>query len=441
MCKNLQIFTISAAFFLLSGLMVHSYAQQWTMAGSVSNPGSSPSISVASPDVVWIADGVTGTPKVFRTTNGGTNWVSLPVAGISQEIYCIWGMSDNIAFAGEGVVSSNANLFKTTNGGNNWVSVLQTTNNQGFFNGLGFTKANASMFGLAIAKRIYRSTDYGGSWVMLNSGTNGVSNAQNSLMIVDNDFYGYGLDNGAARIRLTTDNGGSWLTENINLTGNYTCAIAFNSNKILGVAATSSSMPNISRTTDGGNSWSTVNIGSGLTGSTYLQWIPGTSVVYILGSNGAIKRSTDNGLSWVLTPTPGVNNITFFDFVNLNNIIYGYAVSSDGPVIKLVDSVLVNLTGIKQVNSGVPSNFSLEQNYPNPFNPGTDISYDLASNGPVKLTVIDALGRAVVTLVSEEQNAGKHGYYWDASKYSSGIYLCRLETNGFSETKKMILMK
>lgn len=414
-------------------------SQSWMPAGTVTSPGTHPNISVSLNDIAWVADGGTTTPKIFRTTNGGLNWETIPVAGITNEIYCIWALNSTTAFVGEGVVSGNAKLLKTTNGGANWITILTSGSNSGHFTGLAFTKANQSLFGLAIAERVYRSSNNGVNWVELNPGVNGVSNAQNSLMIIDNNFYGFGLDNGAARLRLTTDNAGTWSTQQISVSGNYTSAIAFHTNKLFGVAATSSSTPMISRTTDGGQTWNSINIGGGVTGTCYLNWIPYTPVVYILGSNGGIKRSTDNGLTWVTTPTPGVTNLTHFDFTQSGNIVYGYAVSSNGNVIKLADTLNI-LTGVSG-NNQVPATYRLEQNYPNPFNPSTSISFSIPKAGMVKLSVFDALGREVKVLENETKQPGNYEATFDASGFNSGIYFYKLTAGEFTQTKKMILIK
>lgn len=424
--------------FLFLVIVLSINAQSWVPAGNVTNPGIRPSISISSPNIAWVADGESNTPKIFRTTNGGINWTSIPVSGISKEIYCIWAMSENTAFVGEGEVSGNAKLLKTTNAGVNWTTVLTTSSNGGYFNGIGFTKGLGNMFGLTIAERIYRSSDAGMNWTEVNAGVNGVSNAQNSLMIVDNEFYGFGLNNGAARIRLTTNNSVSWATQQISVSGNYTSAIAFHSNKLYGLAATSSSLPMLSRTTDGGLTWNNVDIGTGLSGTCYLNWVPNTPVVYILGSNGAIKRSTNNGLTWVTTPTPGVTNLTHFDFTQVGMIVYGYAVSSNGNVIKITDTLNV-LTGIAGNNT--PQTFNLEQNYPNPFNPSTNISFSIPRQSIVKLSVYDALGREVEILVNENKPAGKYDIIFDASKFASGVYFYKLTAGEFVSVRKMILIR
>lgn len=420
-------------------LTVNIHSQSWVNAGSVSSPGTRPSISVSGNNTAWIADGSLNSPKIFRTTNGGNSWSSIPVSGITNELYCIYAINDNFAFVGEGYLSGNAGLFKTTNGGVNWINVLTTGNNNGSFSGLAFTKINGNLFGLAIAEKVYRSSNTGANWIELSAGVTGVSNAQNSLMIVDNEFYGFGLNNGAARIRLTTNNSATWTTQQINVSGNYTSAIAFHSNKLYGVGATSTSLPMISRTTDGGTSWNSVNIGSGVTGTCYFVWVPGTPVVYILGSNGGIKRSTDNAVTWVTTPTPGVTNLTHFDFFQSGNVVYGYAVSSNGDVIKLADTLNV-LTGING-NQNIPGVFAIAQNYPNPFNPVTNIKYSVPQNTFVRITVFDVLGREVSAPVNEFKTAGSYELSFNASELGSGIYYYRINADGFTDTKKMILVK
>lgn len=429
--KKIALFTL-----LLTSIL---YSQTWQPAGTVTAPGTRPSISIVNPNVSWVAGGSGTAPKIFKTVNGGANWQNVSTTGITNEVYCLWAFSDNIVFVGEGVVNGNAKLLKTVNSGSNWSTILTTEGNGGHFTGIAFTKSNSGLFGLAIAERVYRSANAGANWIEINPGVNGVSNAQNSLMIIDDNFYGFGLNNGAARIRLTTNNSGTWATQQVNITGNYTSAIAFNSNKLIGLAATSSSLPFISRTTDGGQTWNSINIGSGVTGTCYLNWIAGLPVVYILGQNGGIKRSTDNGLTWVTTPTNGVTNLTHFDFMQMGTIVYGYAVSSDGNVIKLADTLNM-FTGVSQ-NGILPESFELEQNYPNPFNPSTNIKFHLPNASFVKLSVFDILGREVAGLVSEQLAAGTHEAVWNSAGYTSGIYFYKIEAGEFTSMKKMILVK
>ncbi len=89
----------------------------------------------------------------------------------------------------------------------------------------------------------------------------------------------------------------------------------------------------------------------------------------------------------------------------------------------------------------LPLKHRLYQNFPNPFNPTTQIMFDLIEAGDVKLTVYDILGREVGTLLSEHREAGRHTFEFNAAALSSGVYFYRLDVNGFSDVKKMLLMK
>lgn len=100
-----------------------------------------------------------------------------------------------------------------------------------------------------------------------------------------------------------------------------------------------------------------------------------------------------------------------------------------------------NLIGITPVGTTVPDKYSLEQNYPNPFNPVTNIVFEMPKSGFVNLKVYDALGRELVTLVSQQMQAGKYSADWNAENYPSGVYFYRLESEDFSSTRKMILVK
>ncbi|MBX7046054.1 MAG: immune inhibitor A [Ignavibacteria bacterium] len=98
-------------------------------------------------------------------------------------------------------------------------------------------------------------------------------------------------------------------------------------------------------------------------------------------------------------------------------------------------------TGVAQVSSEVPDKFSLSQNYPNPFNPATRINYSIAKQGFVALKIYDVTGKVVANLVSENQNPGSYSVDFAANDFPSGTYFYKLETNDFSEVKRMVLVK
>lgn len=112
-----------------------------------------------------------------------------------------------------------------------------------------------------------------------------------------------------------------------------------------------------------------------------------------------------------------------------------------GDTIRLRYSQANCLIGIQNISSEVPKNYSLKQNYPNPFNPVTNIRFDILKSSYVSLSVMDITGKVVEILINQNLSPGTYNYDWDAEKYSSGVYFYKLETDGFSETKKMVLIK
>lgn len=103
-----------------------------------------------------------------------------------------------------------------------------------------------------------------------------------------------------------------------------------------------------------------------------------------------------------------------------------------------------NLTGnigINVISAEVPYKFSLSQNYPNPFNPSTKIRFDIPKSEVIKLVVYDFLGREVAIPVNQQLNPGTYEVDFEGSTLTSGVYFYKLETENFTETKKMVLIK
>jgi len=99
----------------------------------------------------------------------------------------------------------------------------------------------------------------------------------------------------------------------------------------------------------------------------------------------------------------------------------------------------------ERMNGPFPLTCKLAHNYPNPFNPKTVISYTIGEIGQspvqVDLSIYNVSGKKVMTLVSARQPAGSYTVEWDASDFSSGVYLCQLKAGDFSETRKLIYIK
>ncbi len=89
----------------------------------------------------------------------------------------------------------------------------------------------------------------------------------------------------------------------------------------------------------------------------------------------------------------------------------------------------------------IPVTYSLEQNFPNPFNPSTTIRYQLPQDGMVTLKVYDILGSEVATLVNEQKAAGRYEVNFDATRLASGVYIYKLTSGTYVNSKKMLLVK
>jgi hypothetical protein len=94
-----------------------------------------------------------------------------------------------------------------------------------------------------------------------------------------------------------------------------------------------------------------------------------------------------------------------------------------------------------EADLGSPTKFELSQNYPNPFNPTTTIKYSLPQSGNVKLTVYNLLGEQVAELVNGFIEAGIHTINFSAGNFNSGVYIFKIEANGFVQSRKMTLIK
>ena len=110
-------------------------------------------------------------------------------------------------------------------------------------------------------------------------------------------------------------------------------------------------------------------------------------------------------------------------------------------------SVIAVTTDVEdEIGSTLPDTYMLTQNYPNPFNPSTTIEYSLPVRSDVIIEILNVLGQRVKRLVDEEQAAGNYQVIWDSrnesgQRVATGIYFYRLTADGFTKTKKMLLLR
>jgi photosystem II stability/assembly factor-like uncharacterized protein len=424
---------------------------QWQLKGVAVGTGPWPSISVYSPTGIAAAGGYYAHPKVFMSTNSGVNWADITGNMSGVELGCVWAVDSNLIFAGDvgapGYNGGNAKVWKTTNGGQNWSVIFSTGGNHGYFNGIVFSRTNPTV-GIAMSDPAYsndhyylaKTTDGGNTWFTQTSTPVGDAGFFGSIICIDDQFYGFGVNGAPPRVIFTTDGGNSWNTKTAGLQSTQVSGFAFSSDKTTGLIS-NSSVPMISRSTDDGSSWSTFSTSLPVT-SNYISrliWVYGTDQCYMtaqFGTSGCVGKSMDGGVTWTIMNTDNISDLVDINLVYTGGIVYAYAINQDDQVIGLVEPV-----GVQPINSNVPSAYQLGQNYPNPFNPSTKISFSLPKSDFVKLTVFDLLGREVTSLVKEELKPGTYEVDWNASNYPSGVYFYKLTSGNFTETKKMILIK
>jgi hypothetical protein len=118
-----------------------------------------------------------------------------------------------------------------------------------------------------------------------------------------------------------------------------------------------------------------------------------------------------------------------------------YIIEINGQVIFLGNNRMKTTKVLKPDHNTIPDQYSLSQNYPNPFNPVTKINYSIPKQGFVTLKIYDLLGREIKSLVSETKLPGNFSVDFNGSNLASGVYFYRLESNGFSDIKRMMLIK
>ncbi len=104
-------------------------------------------------------------------------------------------------------------------------------------------------------------------------------------------------------------------------------------------------------------------------------------------------------------------------------------------------------TSVSQAKGNqMPQDYILFDNYPNPFNAQTVIEYQIPEAGHVRVSIYNLLGQRIITLADKKHQAGRFNLIWDGKDYlgksvPSGVYFCKMEAEGFTETKKMLLLE
>ena len=355
---------------------------------------------------------------ILKTTNGGTNWAEYLTPTSSSNITGLQFIDANTGFAI--AAFTNDVLLKTTDAGNNWFTL--TIGNNGYASYVQFLNANTGI--VQTYNKTLRTTNGGNNWTLIDT----VLYSQYGLQFV-NALTGYSINYNSPNttFRKTTNGGLNWSLLSGTLPNVLSTTFKF-INTSTGYATGGG---NMFKTTDGGNAWALL---SSIGGSSDVMYLLDSNSILVGGTYGELRKSTDGGLSFTVVPFVSTNGITTMSFINS---MTGWVMGQGGMIVKTNDI----LTGNSGFVSQTPNSFILSQNYPNPFNPSTVIRFQLSVVGKVTLKVYDILGKEVATLVNGVKNAGNYSVEFNASNLTSGVYFYKLESNGFSEVKKMMLIK
>lgn len=344
--------------------------------------------------------GATDTVILYKTTNGGLNWV--PEHQLSSKTiergFCGMHVFNDSVIYGVGRVRGPATFYKTTDRGANWTAKNMNSYTAGLIDVRFFSKDSGIVVGLTDTTHtssraiILSTTDGGETWDTVY--TTSRNNEWAWKITFPSRMTGYvslqrNSNVAPVYILKTTDGGISWTDKLFSATGYFVQGIGF-LNDSLGWAGGTSLSPK--QTTDGGNTWTSLTIGNSLNRFRKVN----DSVMYVSGA-GMWKYSPGTAL--------GVQN------------------------------------GVP-----VPASAMLEQNYPNPFNPQTTISFTVPEDGYATISIYDISGAWVRTLAAGEMKKGKTTVSWDGRIESdedapSGTYFYRLQTKSSTETKKMLLIR
>jgi len=376
--------------------------------------------------------------QILRSTNGGLNWsVISPSSNSAADFYSIDMIDANTGF----ICGSRSAVYKTTNGGLNWDSLVIPVIPSGLvLSKVDFVNSQTGWIFSRTAtgsdSTIFKTTNGGVNWFRQGLGTNtGTSYLIYAASMIDENT-GWVLNNKPRPCR-TTNGGITWDTTS--LSDNYLAGALYDIqmlNALTGYCV--GSMRRVYKTTNGGATpWINISYNTSLNVTNYSVAVLNPLNVAVMGTYGTCYHSTDGGVSWTGKDLLSSISDIYGSFLASNNKLYAVTLT-DACIFKNEE---LFPTGIKSFENTIPEKFILEQNFPNPFNPSTTIKYLLPKSAFVTLCIYDILGRTVSTIINEWQTAGTYSVNWNAESMPTGVYFYKLSADGFSETKKMILIR
>ncbi|RMH79864.1 MAG: T9SS C-terminal target domain-containing protein, partial [Calditrichaeota bacterium] len=375
------------------------------------------------------------------TVDGGESWEiqNSTVSGEIRDIFFLdkftgWALAWSI-FNPSGTL-----ILHTTDGGIQWAVDPFPTENA-FLSAVYFQNPLHGFAG-GPPNVFVRTTDGGREWnpVTIDSGATGFPPLD---IVFYNDqlgFAGGGHIDIAGVVWRTTNGGANWTAEVIGPEPLQDMLI-FDALNVIGMGGDFEYGTSMVRTTDGGETWEyhTLQIFGIAWAVDFRTPREGWAA---MGYTNQFIRTTDAGQTWEIIPTP--NGEAIYDLV-FTDSLHGYAVGDNGAILKFLPEPM-GLSGHDA--APLPTAARLLANYPNPFNAATRIAFTLPYPARVRLTVYDALGRTVTTLLNRRMPAGMHVIPFTGERLPSGIYYYTLELHSpeadrpfLRQTRRMILVR
>jgi len=389
----------------------------------------------------WLYTHRDGSGDMFVTEDGGRTWQ--PTLWTNSKIESCVFVNTLIGFAISRVIEDGSWIDKTVDGGKNWTDIYIRPDSTSTFEGKDIFFINGQRgwavgFDWSHGPAITETTDGGENWEQAwRKNTGEGMSYLNSICFV-NDSTGWAVGDSGMIVKRTAS--GQWEEQPI-LTDLPLNDVFFSDEKngwIAGGYSDDNSLhPIFLRTTDSGKSWEKTPDRPYLIHDIYFHDAQRGWAVGYDESGGVILETIDGGEHWTVAVDSLIGQLKALSYRDG----FLWAVGDYGLVLSLEIP-----TAIENDRQSIPPlAFELFQNYPNPFNAKTVILYTVgASRGlpvQVELGIYNILGQKIAALVSEKQPAGSYKVEWDASGFSSGVYLYRLQAGDFISIKKLLLLK
>jgi photosystem II stability/assembly factor-like uncharacterized protein len=369
---------------------------------------------------------------LLKTTNSGLQWNQITSPAAFNFDYLEFFSNDSAVLSANKIDS----IYFTTNACVSWY--LRDVNTPYYSN---YRQAEFVNFNIGYyysGGHLYRTTNNGISWTDYYT-TIGIKHISFPDEMTGWEAGTYTLPypppygTNYAEVRKTTNGGVNWSVQISTQENSYSIYRVFFRNTNTGFYNDFSSW-SLRRTVNSGTNYLSVT-NAGSYKNYYAMHFPSNNTGWFIGDQ--IIKTTDGGANFItITNTPNpVNSYKGVFFISDNT---GWLVGLNGTIIKTQTG---GITNINLINSNVPKDYKLEQNYPNPFNPSTNVKFSIVNSGNVRIDVYDVLGREVQTLVNERMQPGTYEITFDGSLLTSGVYLYRLISEGYSGTKKMLLVR